>query len=264
MSLSKGHSAFGTLGIEIQKAIQNDYDAKILITSHNSKPGLGKTTLAIRMARAWDQYGWSAQEKGFLDIYAYHDAYLNKEPGSVLVFDEIEGEADTRRAMSGKNVDLSQAWAQQRFRNMITIATLPTVSMLDKRLLELSDYWINVVRRGRAHPYRILVNDFTGKPWRSRIDEDAVIHFDDLPEDDEDYQYLKERKAENSHFDRTYHSESEVENKLEKREKEIFRETRNSFIEQLVTNADMTYDEIAELDVVDVSPRRVGQIARDS
>jgi len=167
---------FGTLGHEVKRDVhQRDLDAKIIITSHNSRPGLGKTTLAIKMARDFDKNGWNADEKAFMSAHEYHNAYEDLPSGSALVFDEIEGEADSRRAMSEKNVELSQAWAQNRYRNMITICTLPSVSMLDNRMLEMSDYWINVMGRGTAHPYRVLVNDFSGKVIRKRLDDDAVI-----------------------------------------------------------------------------------------
>ena len=252
---------FGQLGAEVRKAIERDYDAKIIITSHNSKPGLGKTTVATRMARAWDPYGWSAQEKAFMDVHAYHEAYLNEPEGSVLLFDEIEGEADKRRSNSTKNVQLSQAWAQQRFRNMVTICTLPTVSMLDSRMLELADYWINVMRRGVAHPYRILVNDFNGKVIRSRMgDGGAVITWSDLPDDDDDKQLLDQMKAESAEFERTYYNEREVEKMIDKQVEEERRSWRNVAIEELYNQTDMSQKEISEFDFVGVSQPQVQRI----
>lgn len=252
---------FGQLGAEVRKAIERDYDAKIIVTSHNSKPGLGKTTLATRMARAWDPYGWSAEEKAFMDVFEYHQAYLTEDPGSVLLFDEIEGEADKRRSNSTKNVQLSQAWAQQRFRNMVTICTLPTVSMLDSRMLELSDYWINVMRRGVAHPYRVLVNDFTGQIIRSRMgDGGAVITWKELGDDDPDYTLLKKMKAESAEFERTYYNEREVKKMIDKRIQEEQRTWRNMAIEQLYENTEMSQSEISEFDFVDVSQPQVQRI----
>lgn len=258
---------FGTLGHEIKRDVhRKDLDAKIIITSHNSRPGLGKTTLAIKMARDFDAHGWSAREKAFMDAAKYHNAYEEHEPGSVLLFDEIEGEADSRRSMSNKNVELSQAWAQNRYRNMITICTLPSVSMLDNRMLEMSDYWINVIDRGQAHPYRVLVNDFTGAVIRQRIDDDGVIWYDDLPEGDDDYGYLKQMKHSRrmGYEDGKYLNHEEHKEKLEKAVEKARMEVRNQWITELYDNTDLSTYKIAELGCVDVSRRRVSDIASES
>ena len=251
---------FGTLGNEVEYAIRNDYDVKIIITSHNSKPGLGKTTLAIRMSRVFDPHGWNARDKGFQDLYSYQEAYRDVPPGSVLQFEELEQSADNRRSMSRGNVDLSHVWATERFRNVVTICTLPTVSMLDNRMLELSDYWINVMRRGVAHPYRVLVNDFNGKIIRNRIN-DETIRFEDLPEGDDDYEYLKQVKKEQSTLQREYYRQDEVDKKIEQAKLKKYHKTRNEFINTL-REYGMTYDEIGNLECVDLSKQRVGEIIR--
>ena len=264
--MGKTEYPFGRLGYEVRKAIKNDLDAKILITSHNSKPGLGKTTLAILMARAWDPKGWAAEEKAFMDVYEYKNYYMDGEPGSVLVFDELEGEADRRRAMSHKNVDLSQAWAQLRYRNMVSIATLPSVSMLDSRMLEMSDYWINVVSRGVALPHYVQVNDYTGKVWREQMgrDNDMVIRYPDLSSGDDDYLYLKNLKDERNRTDRQWVSGEEVDRLIREDREEALREQRDEFIRELHASTSMSYERIAALDAVDVSKDRVGQICRSA
>lgn len=256
---------FGTLGHEVKRDVhKKDLDAKIIITSHNSRPGLGKTTLAIRMARDFDLHGWSAEKKAFMNANKYHNAYEDLEPGSAMLFDEIEGEADSRRAMSNKNVELSQAWAQNRYRNMVTICTLPSVSMLDNRMLEMSDYWINVIDRGVAHPYRVLVNDFNGKVIRSRIDENGVIRYRDLPDDDPDYNHLTERKHERrTSVEKQYFDEDEVEKKVNKARKETRMETRNEFLETVCNETDLTPGKLAEVSCIDISRPRIHQIISD-
>lgn len=251
---------FGKLGYEVKRdVLRNDMDAKIIITSHNSRPGLGKTTLAIRMARDFDANGWSAESKAFMDAYKYHNAYEDMSSGSVLLFDEIEGEADNRRSMSHKNVELSQAWAQNRYRNMVTICTLPSVNMLDKRMLEMSDYWINVMTRGVAHPYKVFVNDYTGQVYRDRMGNDAVIQYDDLPNDDDDKQLLDEKKHERrSSVDQQYYSEDELEEKMKTAREQQEMEIRNEFIRRLKTDTQLQNTEIADL--FDLSQPRVSQI----
>ena len=256
---------FGKLGYEIRNAIKKDLDAKIIITSHNSKPGLSKTTLAIQMARAWDPHGWTADEKAFMDLYEYKDFYMNGKPGSVLVFDEIEGEADSRRAMSHKNVDLSQAWAQLRYRNMVSICTLPSVSMLDNRLLEMSDYWINVLDRGIAAPHKVSVNDYTGEVWRQQMgaEGNAIIRYGDLPDDDADYNLLKQMKDErNRTAENEWIRRSEADEEIEKAVEKARREVRNDFIRTIYDITDLTQQEISELDPVDISRHTVSDICQ--
>lgn len=256
---------FGKLGSQVKQDTHNkDLDAKIIVTSHNSRPGLGKTTLAIRMARDFDKHGWSAEQKGFMSAYEYHNAYDEQPPGSVLLFDEVEGEADNRRSMSSKNVELSQAWAQNRYRNMITICTLPSVSMLDKRLLEMSDYWINVIDRGVAHPYKIYINDFNGQIIRKRLEDNAVISYSDLPDDDPDYQYLKEKKHERrTSLDQQYYSEQEHHEILKRELEDAKMDLRDDLITELYHEHNLSLREIGKLSGIDLSKQRISQIARD-
>lgn len=258
--------AFGTLGYEVKRDVYNkDLDAKIIITSHNSRPGLGKTTLAIKMARDFDRGDWDAESKAFMDAHNYQNAYAKLPKKSALVFDEIEGEADSRRGTSTKNVELSQAWAQNRYRNMITICTLPSVNMLDKRMIEMSDYWINVIDRGMAHPYRVLVNDFDGSVYRDRIDDNAVIRFTDLPNGDDDYQLLKQQKHRRRTADgnKKYLSEAEHKEELNKKIEVKKRAYRDEWIRALAAETDMTYQNIADLSVVDVRQPRVSNIVNE-
>lgn len=262
---------FGTLGSEVRKAIEDNYDCKIIITSHNSKPGLGKTTLAILMARAWDPHGWSAEEKAFMDAHEFHNAYMEEPKGSVLLFDEIENEADARRAVSSKNVELSQMLATQRFRNIISLYTLPAVSMLDSRMMELADYWINVMKRGVAHPYKIYVNDFTGEVTRQRIGQvergtdGETIMWRDIEEGDPahaDKEYLDQLKRDHVHLEREYVPQSEVEKQVQKEREEAKRERRDTIIRSLMNgdHADIGASTLAETDGIDVSRPRVHQI----
>lgn len=252
---------FGTLGAEIKRDVhERDLDAKIIITSHNSRPGLGKTTLAIKMAREFDRREWDAHTKSFMDAAEYHQAYDDLPSGSALVFDEIEDEADNRRSMSKKNVRLSQAWAQNRYRNMITICTLPTVSMLDKRMLELSDYWINVMQRGVAHPYRIRVNDFTGKVYRQRIDENGVIRYSDLPDGDEDYELLKAEKDRRRTVRQQHYTQDELDKEVKKATEKAQKACRDEWIKSIYEQTEMSIRDIASLDACDVKYRRVGAI----
>lgn len=258
VSASAKPEDFGPVGWQVNKDThERDLDAKIIITSHNSKPGLGKTTLAIRFARALDPHGWSAEDKAFIDPYDYMRAYDNVKPGSVLILDEIEAVADKRRSNASENVDLSQAWATKRYRNIVTIATLPTTSMLDARMIELSDYRINVMRRGAAKAFEVVIPDFPPhRPWQEPVD--GMIHYRDLPEGDADYKHLTELKEEFTKVDRTTYKQHEVDKIKERVVRETRKELRDELIRKFYKNTDVSQTDVS--DVVDVSQAQVNRI----
>lgn len=134
-------------------------DSKIIITARNSETGTGKTTLAVNLALLWDRNGWTA-DKGFLDIKKYLAYYAHHgKAGDVLLLDDAEAGADNRRSTSKFNVLISKYWSIFRAKNIVSMLTLPTVTMLDKRLMELADWLLIVRERGIARPYRIYIDD---------------------------------------------------------------------------------------------------------
>lgn len=142
-------------------------DLKILITSWNSETGTGKSTLGMALALSFDPE-FDAEEQATLDVATYLDRYPRMESGKCLIMDEAE-QLDARRSNSHQNVEFSEKWMMLRVRNVTSILTLPTASALDKRLKELADIRINVVRRGLANVYRISVDDFDTSQVRERF-----------------------------------------------------------------------------------------------
>jgi len=133
-------------------------DMKIIITSRNGQTGTGKTTLSLWLAMHFDRNGFTA-DKLTVHPYEYGDLYNEVDIGSVLLMDEGE-QLDSRRSMSNKNVDFWNLWMTMRFRQVTSILTLPTASVLDKRGKELADVWINVTRRGQAICHPITIGDY--------------------------------------------------------------------------------------------------------
>lgn len=256
---------FGTLGRDAKRKLESDNDIKIIIQGANSQTGIGKTTLAILLCRYIDPE-WNAEEKAFVDVQEYLNAHLDYPKGSALLLDEIEAGADKRRANSQENVDLSQGWATLRARNVATVATLPSISMLDSRMLELADYWILVKRRGVAQPFKINVNDFAPSrtPQRKPLPGDEHIRFPDLPSDDPDKEYLDAIKDEMVR-DSGMRSVPlpEHKQKLEKAKEKARRAKRNEVIRDLHASADMTYANIGDLNCIDLTKQAVGNIARN-
>ena len=265
MSTGAVNANFGTLGQLAHRKLQNDNDIKIIIQGANSQTGIGKTTLAIQLCRFIDRNGWSAQEKAFLDTREYVEAHLNYPKGSCLLLDEIEAGADSRRAMSDENVELSQAWATLRARNIATVTTLPSISMLDKRMLELADIWILVKERGLAQPYEINVNDFAPHkaPQRKPFPGQEMIQFADLPDDDPDKAHLDKIKDEMLEGEtQGYIKEEEAQKKIEEAREEARETVRDPLIRDVYHASELSYQDIADLPAIDLSRQRVGQIIR--
>lgn len=253
-------SNFGILGRDAKSKLSNDNDIKIIIQGKNSQTGIGKTTLAIQLCRFIDE-DWSADTHAFIDTREYVDAHMNKPKGSALLLDEIEKGADSRRAMSQENVDLSQAWATLRARNIATVCTLPSISMLDNRMLELADYWILVKRRGWAQPYKVHVNDFNHKVQRKSLPGDQHIHFADLSSDDEDKIYLDDIKDDMLQEDGPGHIPMEKhKKKVRDARKEAKKEKRNEIIKGLYENTDMSTTDLSNLDCIGISQGQVSRV----
>lgn len=258
-------NSFGTLGRDAKRRLNNDNDIKIIIQGKNSQTGIGKTTLAIELCRWIDQNEWNAERKAFIDVDNYLSDYLDFERGSALLLDEIGAGADSRRATSTSNVELTQGWQLLRSRNIATVATLPSTNMMDPRLLELADWWILVESRGIAKPHRIQVNDFNGKVSRKPVggEDPERISFPDLPDNDPDKQYLddiKDRKVNAGGMETI--KKAEHRKKLEEAREKAAQERRNEIIKSLYANTELSYRDIAELPTIELAKQRVGQIVR--
>lgn len=261
MSKAYQRSNFGILGQQAKTKLQNDNDIKIIIVGANSQTGIGKTTLAVQLCRFIDQHGWSADDKAFVNTQKYINAHMDKPAGSALLMDEIEKAADSRRAMSNENVELSQAWATMRARNIATVTTSPSVNLVDNRMMELADYWILVKRRGVAQPYKIEVNDFNGKIRRKPLPGEEHIRFKDLPDDDRDKEYLDEVKDQMLRGEGMEHiPKSEHKRKVEKAKEEASRETRNAIVAEVYEASDLSTTDLSNLESVGLSQSQVSNI----
>lgn len=255
-------ASFGTMLRDAQRRLSNDNDIKIIIQGANSQTGIGKTTLAIELCRKIDD-DWSAESRAFVDVQKYLNSYLDYPKGSALLLDEIGAGADSRRSTSHENVNLSHGWQMLRARNIATVATLPSTSMLDKRMMELADYWVLVKARGIAQPYRINVNDFNGRIQRDPLPGEEHIKFPDLPDNDPDKRFLDEIKDEKVRGGGMETIKlAEHRKQLEDAEERAAKEKRDEMIRCLYEHTDLSYSRIGELPVVDLTKQTVGQIVR--
>lgn len=163
-----------------------------LIVARDSHTGTGKTTLGVQLARTWDQHGWTA-DRGTLDPTEYFDQYVDEDTptNSCIILDEAEQAADNRRSMNEGNVKLSHLWATMRYREIYSIATMPSASTIDKRLKEYADLYIVVRQRGLAMVYESKVDDITGEQFFRPMHRIRWAPADDDPE----YQKLSQKKA---------------------------------------------------------------------
>lgn len=260
------------MGREIKNKLANDNDAKVLVVGENSQTGIGKTTFAIQLCRFLDSTdrGWNAEDKAFLDVDQYIDAHLEMNKGACLMLDEIEAAADSRRSMSKENVELSHAWMTMRARNIATVATLPSANALDKRMLEMADFWVLVRERGLAQPYRVNVNDFKPNrlPQRNPLNADKdgngeMIRFPDVPTDDPDKQYLDEIKDDMLRGLTKESQKLEYQEHIKKVDKAIelaMQYQRDMMIADLYRNTGLSTSDLGELEIIGVGQSQVSRI----
>lgn len=267
-----GDFQYSTLGRLILYRLINNRDMKIIVTSSGSTTGTGKTTLAIHLCRTIRTWAneifdaniqWNAKEYSFVNLEDYFEGYKEAPKGTALLPDEIEQAADRRRSMSHDNVNLSHAWSILRYRNVVSVATLPSTSMIDRRLMELADVWINVQYRGYGNTYYLTVDDFTHELIYKRLKQfgfSEVIRWGDLPDNDEDFQFLKDQKEELG-----IPGQDQGEDITKQDVNEAKRTTRDTVLENMLQskvngNLNLTQEEIAN--ITNVSQQKVSKVKR--
>jgi hypothetical protein len=150
-------------------------DMHVIITAA-SETGVGKTTLAFVLAMLWDMHGWHA-DKATLSPQEYELMYDSVPEGTVLMLDEVEQAADNRRATSKANVDLSQAFATKRYRQVFGMMTAPSKGWVDDRIGgDSADYWIQAQEtpegrpKGEAKVYRLRRNEHYESSYKTRTE----------------------------------------------------------------------------------------------
>lgn len=162
-------------------------DMHTIITA-SSETGVGKTTLAVVLALLWDQHGWTSEKAAVASAPEYAFKYDQIPEGSVLLLDEAEIAADARRGTSKGNVEVSQAFAGKRYRQVFGMLTAPTKGWVDKRLgADAADYWIQCQETDRGRPtgeaivYRLKSNEHYQTEYSKRYEVIKWPRLDDHP-----------------------------------------------------------------------------------
>jgi len=207
-----------------------------------SETGVGKTTLAFTLCMMGDMSGWSV-EKATLDPAEYAHLYDKKDyceqhadqdevslstfercsectyhmaPGSWLLGDEWEQAVDARNSMSKENREASHQVATKRYRQIMSVYTLPSKSWMDNRFSEDAiDYWIQAKQgpdgkpKGEATVYRVKNNEHKNASYTERIETFSWPVLDKHPEFKK-LQRLKKQRMEGN-IKRTYIHRDEFE-----------------------------------------------------
>jgi len=139
---------------EVWDDIMGDYiysksksGCKIVVDAIDSRLGVGKTSFAIGLAlRIGEEVGYEIQTE---DVMLSAQQFLKRfreHPGteqpSIIILDEIVGAggADSRRAMSNKNVNMARTFEIMRKKRVVVIMTTANYFGMDPRLRRLMDY----------------------------------------------------------------------------------------------------------------------------
>jgi len=181
--------------------------ARIIIDAEGANTGVGKTGLAVYIARLLSErvFGYDLTPDDltlsgaqYLERWREHPG---KEQPSVIVLDELggAGAGHARRAMSNQNLELGNAWQLMRKKRIVSIVTLPHWSKVDRDMRMQADYrlWCLSQPIGFFKPYQVGVSFDDGDVETAGYDDVTRLGFPNLDkQDDPVYRYLSDEKDE--------------------------------------------------------------------
>jgi hypothetical protein len=249
----------------------NDLIVAIAASSRTEISGTGKSTLAVTMARHFDNSstGFDAENKATLHATEMaNELYPRCESQSALIFDEAQGTldsdgVDSRRAMANSVVTMSRAAAQYRKRQHSLILVTQSTDWIDSRMMELLDRLVLIqeknVRKGFARAvcfdhYREDLPSNGGVEERTPAIED--IMWTPLSESDPDYQVIEKMKEQVG--DAGSDDEEGTAEDLVKDFHDLPVKQRNRLVKQVYNETDVTQSQMANL--AELSQQRVSEI----
>ena len=258
---------------EFLARLTSNRDMHVIITAA-AETGVGKTTLAFALAMLWDMSWWDS-EKATFSPREYEVMYDEVAPGSVLLLDEVQRAADSRRATSSDNVELSQAFAEKRYRQVFGMMTAPSKGWVDDRIGgDSADYWIQAQEtpegrpKGEAKVYRLRNNEHYESNYKERVETISWPILDWHPE----FQKLDRMKVERDQkqTENKYVHRSEVEDLKANYWNKCSKKSRYHLV-RAMSDCGMTQNEIAEVlsaaerdsdgDIASLSQPRISDLA---
>lgn len=188
--------------------------ARIIIDAKDARTGVGKTGLAVGLARLLSRvFDYQLQQEDMTLSGSHYLQRWREHPGaeqpSIVILDELggAGAGHARRAMSNQNVELGNAWQLMRKKRIVSIVTLPHWSKVDKDMRMQADYRLWCLDRpiGYFKPYKVGSTFDDGKVVTDGYDDVSRIRFPNIDkEDDPFYQYvtdLKDQLLDSQYFD---------------------------------------------------------------
>lgn len=249
--------------------------ARIIIDAEDASTGVGKTGLAVYLARVLSRaFGYDLQED---DLTLSGREYLNRwrdHPGadqpSVIVLDELAGAGagDARRAMSTQNVELGRSWQLMRKKRIVSIVTLPHWSDADKKMRRFADFrlWCRKQPIGYFRPYRVGTTFDAGDVSTTGYDDVNKIGFPNMDaNDDPYYAMLSEKKDElldSEYFDADELADDPEEEMEEEEDDELPKEAQVALAVEMRKRG-LSYEKIAADERITYSESWVGNQLRE-
>lgn len=226
---------------EYKKRVRQNRDLTVLVTDWQNERGTGKSTLSVKLASRFDRTDEGlTPDKAALSPERMIRAYSSQPKGSGLILDEAEAGLGSRDAMTKTNKVMSKIVSMARVKEKYVIFNMPASSHVDKRILDLADFWIIVKDRGYAPVYRLKKNPFKGKTYPKR---EQVIEWNagfETKAEREVYKALSEEKDERldngGPAREKFITEAEAEEKREQAVEQERRRVRDAIIARMLAS----------------------------
>ncbi len=255
------------LGKLYRKRVAQNRDLTVFVADWNLERGSGKTTLALRLASAFDRTDAGVTpEKATISAEELTAAYTDQPAGSGLVLDEGQADASNRRAMSGVNEALRKIVGMGRVEQKYLVLTAPGVNQVDKDIRNMCDVWVFVRSLGEAQMFRVKYNPFGDHEvthdwgtlrWSGDLPGPLQQTYDELTAE-------KRRRLRGDGDDgEGYVPASELQESVAEAREAAERQTRDELLRQMYqSNDDLTQQKLA--DSVGLSRSRLADILAES
>ncbi|SNZ18358.1 hypothetical protein SAMN06269185_3344 [Natronoarchaeum philippinense] len=246
----------------VQRRKKKNQDLVVIVSDYHNRRGTGKSILSCKLADAFDETAEGlTTEKATLDAHEMVEAYVGQPKQSGLVLDEAEAGLSKYESGSSVNKAVREVVSMGRIEEKYLVLNLPASAELDRDLKALCDVWVLVLRRGLALVHFLKYNPYGEHPM---AEKKQLIEWSDIPGSHrvrEVYNHLTDRKRAHLRGDDSdggFVRKKEMEEAVEKSEKEAERETRDALIKKMARETDLTNADIG--DIVGLSAGRVSQL----